>query len=90
MKSVFKYQLQYGITTLDLPAGAKVLRFDMDRMIDEPSIWVLVDRDLKETKPRKFCLFGTGHDIPMDSQMRYIGTCFEGQLVWHLFEEETR
>lgn len=46
--------------------------------------WFLVE-PTGEKRPRKFKIYGTGHDIPISS--RYLGTFQSPPYVWHLFEE---
>jgi hypothetical protein len=84
-KTIWKYKIPIQSEfTLDVPSHSKVLYFQIQDNI--PHVWILVDPDSpKESKG--FHLYGTGH--PLDYFGRYIGSClqFDGQLVWHLFED---
>ena len=70
---------------IDMPEGAEVLHFNMQG--DTPTIWALVD-EKRNFVSRHFLLAGTGHPMQGedDSLLDYIGTCFHGPFVWHLFE----
>ena len=71
-----------------MPMNAEVLSFQMQNQ--QLYIWALVDPD-NEMEGRLFCVFGTGHEIVLDGEEKYIGTAqmMGGSLVWHLFEERT-
>jgi hypothetical protein len=69
--------------TIDMPEGAGVLHFGCQGA--QPTLWAAVDPEAA-VKPVAFRLFGTGHPIAAPAHLRYIGTCFHGPFVWHLFE----
>ena len=85
MKTVWKYPTSPDVFGHDLPAGAKVVHFDMQG--GEPTMWVLVDTEAK-LETRAFLVAGTGHPVGNDNA-RHVGSCIDSDLglVWHLFEE---
>lgn len=80
-KTIFKYPMGIA-TTHEMPEGAEFLDVQMQ---DQNIIaWFMVLADNKRV-PRKFHIYGTGQEIPMDKC--YLGTVQDGLLVWHLFED---
>lgn len=73
--------------TIDMPVGAKLLKFDYQ---DHPMgsglfIWALVnERDM--LTPRSFAIRGTGHQCDGLRADQYVGSASQGGLVWHLFD----
>ena len=65
-----------------MPDGTRVIHFGLRN--GELTIWTLLDPS-KSQRLRRFRLAGTGHPIS-EIDLRYIGTCFQESLVWHLFE----
>jgi len=64
-----------------MPVDSKVVHFGMQN--GTAMVWVEVNvtnlvalRDLR--------IYGTGHEIPEDS--RHVGTCLDGEFVWHLYD----
>lgn len=88
MRTIWKYPVQAGPFTLDLPIGSRILT--VQTQVDSPELWVEVPDTEARTEPRHFMAYGTGH--PMDEPVReYIGT-FQlegGWLVFHLYEVES-
>lgn len=84
MIAVHKYPITFE-TNIMMPKDAKILTVQVQNNL--PFIWAEVDTD--EMKyPRKFMMFGTGHQIPSHMSRRYIGTIQEagGALIWHVYE----
>lgn len=87
MYSVFKYVLKPNIT-LTMPEGAEIL--SVGAQGEEAVMWARVDTD-KEDQKRDFMVLGTGHPLPRDRVLEYVGTIqfmqgvSEG-LVFHAFE----
>lgn len=72
---------------VSMPQGARVLSVQMQR--DTPVFWALLDDDEEqETEEREFVIYATGHDIPKEHRLEYVGTfqIRDGIFVWHLFE----
>jgi hypothetical protein len=92
LKSVYKYTLPVidAQTVLFMLRGARIVHVD-SQGIDHGSvqIWAIVDPSLApdDTEARAFSVYGTGHDVPDESD--YVGTALaaNGALVWHVFEE---
>jgi hypothetical protein len=95
MKTIYKYELNYGKTVIDMPEGARVVHFGMavplsSVVADEFQgaylyLWAEVDLDMPE-KRRTFNVYGTG----MSMHGTYIASCFDNTfphtMVWHLYE----
>ena len=77
--------------TLDLPAGYEVLSVQSQR--GKLQMWVRHDTD-RTKEPVKFCLVGTGMQLPSvgdDRRLHHVATIqsVEGHIVLHLFEART-
>lgn len=87
-KQIWKYRVDIGNFTLDIPRDARILTVQTQR--EQPCIWVLVDTSAKIKETRFFSLYGTGHPVisEKDEKLEYIGTfqLADGSLVFHLFE----
>lgn len=85
-KVIYKYQLFTTYTqTLELPAGAKILK--IHTQYEQPCIWAEVDLDTQEKENRTFITVGTGHTITHPNVLKYISTYFNGPYVFHVYEE---
>lgn len=87
MKTIWKWTLKIE-TTIDMPAGAKLLA--VQEQHGEPQLWALVDPGA-DKHPRTFHVHGTGRDLP-DEPGQYVGT-FQmrgGSMVFHVFEANNR
>jgi hypothetical protein len=83
MKSIFKYEVPLtDLFTLSLPPGYEVVHFGEQHGV--MYIWVLLNPALRE-ETVEFRLYGTGHIISNPEDKEYIGTCINGEFVWHLF-----
>jgi len=87
MKKIYKYPVEVAdVQTILLPIGAQILSVQEQK--GKPYIWAIVNPET-DSEPRRFRLYGTGHNIETDNVLKYIGT-FQllcGRLVFHLFEE---
>lgn len=85
MLTIHKYELEPGANVVLMPRDAQVLTVQVQRRV--PCMWAKVD-PTQPTEPRTFAIYGTGHDVPADPRLRYVGTFqqAEGALVWHVFE----
>ena len=63
MKEIWKYEINMGITNLEIPENAKILCVQIQN--ENPYIWVKVNPENKMEK-REFVLYGTGHSILQD------------------------
>ncbi len=69
----------------EIRLSGKILHVD-SRSFGEVEFWAITDRDETKRVPRVFRAFGTGHPLPNNSRVAYIGTTVQDRLVWHLFE----
>ncbi len=82
-KAIWKFAVELaGNPTVRMPAGAQPLHFSTQD--GQPTLWALVAPG-NPIEDRHFRLFGTGHSVEEEG-LAYIGTCFHGPFVWHLFE----
>lgn len=81
MRKVWKFELNIGPTTLEMPIEAEVVYVDIQAGV--PTLWALVDPELP-TGIRRFCVRGTGHPI-LEGEV-YVGTWQSPPYMWHLFE----
>ncbi len=85
-RTIWKYPIPItDAFTIDMPRGARILSLDTQN--GGPTIWALVD-PAAEKVPRAFRLFGTGHEVEIDTERAdFIGTfqVSDGALVFHLF-----
>jgi len=86
MKTIWKFNVcpDSGFY-LELPNGAVFL--DVQTQNGEPCAWFEVDSEAPREK-RKFASFGTGHPIPDNVYLKYLGTfqLLEGILIYHMYE----
>lgn len=75
-----------GIQTLWMPTRAEVLCVQLQR--GEPCVWYRTPVEEKSYL-RAFHTYGTGHPLPTNVALRYVGTyqLEGGALVFHVFEE---
>jgi hypothetical protein len=93
MKTIHKYQLNItDFQEIEMPEGAKILHVESQptpHMLSKERLclWAEVD-DEKPLVPRRIRVFGTGHDMEHEHQLRYIGTTpmHNHALVWHVYE----
>lgn len=80
---VYKYQLIYGLQSLELPEGGEMLTVQLQR--GWPHLWALVD-SARPPQARAITIVGTGQRVPPGA--RYISTfTVEGSpFVFHAFE----
>jgi hypothetical protein len=88
MRVVYSYPVQTGNFTLELPAGAEVLRASFVPASHEVVMWVAVNTDASSEERRRFILVRNGDPIGPAKDLRYIDTIFMNAvgIVMHLFE----
>lgn len=86
-KSVWKYPILRPEThfTIEMPSGAEILSIQVQNNI--PCIWALVNTETVMIDNKRFLLVGTGHDIDVVDELKFIGTFQLDKLVFHLFEK---
>lgn len=67
--------------TVSLPEGYKILSVQMQR--DNICMWCEVDPGEKEVQFTVF-IYATGD--PVGTNLHYIGTVQDGDLVWHVYK----
>ena len=84
MKTVYKFQLSPGRTTLNLTAEAKILH--VAEQYNGVCLWAELDTDAPGFS-RSFCPVPTGGEVPYDSK-GFVGTVLmmNGSLVYHIYE----
>jgi len=88
LKTIYKYELPVKDDfVLQLPEGAEILH--IGTQYNRPNLWALVDPNAPK-KPIKFIGAGTGHPLPADCTLKYLGTAImlDDRFVFHVFKEE--
>lgn len=83
-KQVWKYELPdlfHEDAVIYPPAGAEVVKVRYEGL--RLTVWMLVD-PAQPQEWRAFQMFGTGWPVPRG--YAHVDTVFEGEFVWHLFE----
>lgn len=86
MQRIYKYEIpQLEKFPLELPSGATFLSLQVQR--GTPQAWFLCDPEA-EKEQRRFVIVGTGHPVPENERLNYVGTfqIYDGDLVLHVFE----
>ena len=70
---------------LIIPEQSTIMHVGLHQL--EMFLWAMVDTEAPPEE-RTFRLVGTGHTVPDDKNLDYIGTItnHEGVYVWHIFE----
>lgn len=85
MNIVYKYELRNKESEIDIPKNANILKVDVQRNI--PVLWAIVNEDNFEHKvKRNFVRFMTGEKFSAMG-LRWLGTFYIGDLVFHQFEK---
>lgn len=79
-KVIWKFAVGRG---LNMPLGAKIVHVAKQKKDGQLCLWAIVDQT-KDAEFRRFEIVGTGHPIPYGGV--HVGTWFDADLVWHLFE----
>lgn len=84
-RTIFKYPITLGLTTMSLPHGAIVRHVGVDPN-EQLCLWAEIDQSYPSSStPRTFWVLGTGSLIP-DDAILYLGTFSQGPLIWHVYE----
>lgn len=86
MKTIWKFNLSKSKTyQLLMPEGANILCTNIQN--GEICLWAEVEDNSNVSEWRYFYIFGTGWELPDNlDNYKYIGTVFENQFVWHVYE----
>ena len=83
MTTIYKYQIPYDFTEVNIPEGAEILSMQLQNGI--PCIWAMVDTGQPKIK-RKFMIVGTGKELHPCVLHTFIGTYQVPGFVFHVFE----
>lgn len=85
-KTIWNFTLR-PVIEIEMPEGAQLL--SVHEQNGELCMWVQVRTENPMVK-RKFLTFGTGHILPDDQKLDFVGTALleRGALVLHVFEED--
>lgn len=85
MKTIWKFTLEHGGETIEMPQGAVILT--AREQGESICLWAEVDTQALYER-RSFMVYGTGHQMP-NYKMKYIGTASleGGALIFHVYEE---
>ena len=90
MRTVHKFELAIGTTTLHLPPDAVCLH--VGNQFEKLCLWVELDPACPDiaNEPRDFRVFGTGHPIDdfVGMEITYVGTAIlqGGAFVAHVYQ----
>ena len=86
--TIFKYAVPFSDnSTIQMARGAEILSAGTQ----DPGwgigvyVWAKVDSREGVMVPRRFYIHGTGHSI-LNPRAKFIGTVFDRELVWHVFD----
>jgi hypothetical protein len=84
MKTIWKFKLEPECT-VKMPQGAEIL--SVREQGHNIYAWALVD-DQAPSEDRHFIGVGTGHEVPEDEPLKFLGSAHleDGALVFHVFE----
>lgn len=86
-RRIFKYEVEYGETAIELPIGAELLHAGTQRFgeCEGVFLWALVDPEAPVAR-RDIGYFATGDYIPEGAE--YVGTAItpDTAFVWHVYE----
>jgi hypothetical protein len=84
-KQIWKYPLGNGSPQeIAMPEHADILT--VQNQDGHACLWVMVNPQNDKVK-RRIHIIGTGHDMPSEETLSYIGTIQQGIFVWHIFED---
>ncbi len=83
--TIWKFTLEPECS-IELPQNSQVLSVHEQR--GEICMWALVNTSMPKVN-RKFSVFGTGHEVPSNPHLNFIGTAMvqNNAFVFHVFED---
>ncbi len=91
MITIYKYPLKLvEQQALMMPRGAFILHLALQHNV--PTIWARVNTECVPLEERRFAIYGTGQELSKGSDPsltydgEYVGTYFQDEFVWHVFE----
>lgn len=86
-KVVYKYEIKIASKFyVELPGEYEIIHIGMQD--GKAFMWVVVDKDETDYATCEFFIYGTGHVIDQDYALMHVGTFFQAEFVWHVFESE--
>ena len=85
MRTIYKYPIEIeDFQILQVPQDFKILTTAVQN--DKACIWAEVETDVPKID-LKIYVFGTGHKIPVEINLNYIGSVlmFDGRGVFHVY-----
>lgn len=87
-RKIFKYQIpklecEYGWITIEMPEDAEVISVQTQNGIG--CIWAIVN-EYNPGENKLFYVAGTGQELPLIEDLKFIGTFQQSNFAWHLFE----
>ena len=82
-KIVYKYKLETFDCAIKVPKGITPLHVAVQ--YGNIIVWALVDPEAPLIS-RRFKVIGTGTPINTTGDEKFLGTVFQGHLVWHVFD----
>lgn len=71
-------------TEVELPSSSTVRSVAMQS--NNVCLWVEVDNEVTGRQTRKFLMVGTGREFDACKYDKFVGTFFDAQWTWHVFE----
>ncbi len=85
MKVIYKYPIHLtGMEYINSYEGAEVLSVGYDPS-GVPCVWAMVDTAKPQYPLNVLCL-GTGWEVDMSFDYKFIGTINDGPYMWHIFQ----
>lgn len=82
---IHKFVIDTNRVIFDLPLSSSIVHVGKDSRSKLPALWIWLDPEEKDTKPRAFEIFATGEEIPY-SNCVYVGTVHIDEYIWHICE----
>lgn len=84
MRTIWKFPLEIGETTVEMPNASLVLSVQVQQ--GSLALWAEVDPGQSRVR-RRFTVYGTGHSMP-ENPGRYLCTfqAHDGKFVGHVYE----
>ena len=85
MWTVWKYKLPFPRQKIDLvmPVGANLVHFAKQGIV--LCVWARVEPGRAEGL-RRLMVLGTGLPVTEEYPYSHVGTCEDGEFIWHLFD----
>lgn len=85
MKAIWKYQLELtDKQVIEAPMNARALSVGLDPAGDL-CVWMEVERDVFN-HGKTFYIVGTGHPLPDEQFIEFIGSVKQDPFMWHVYE----